>query len=93
VSQDPAIEELRVEIDRLDQQLLRLLSDRVAVVLRVGERKKAAGLAIFDPKREQEMLARLASEAKAPLDRELVLTVFRTLIAECRRLEGGSRDG
>jgi chorismate mutase / prephenate dehydratase len=93
VSQDPAIEELRVEIDRLDQELLRLLSDRVAVVLRVGERKKAAGLAIFDPKREQTMLDRLASQAASPLDRELVLTVFRTLIAECRRLEAGTRDG
>jgi len=93
VSHDPAIEELRVEIDRIDQSLLRALSDRAAVVLRIGERKKAAGLAIFDPRREQDLLDRLTSQAQAPLDRELVLTVFRTIVAECRRLEAGSRDG
>ena len=90
---DPVVEELRVEIDRIDQQLLRVLADRAVVVLKIGERKKAVGLAIHDASREQELLDRLASQADQPLDRDLVLTVFRTVVAECRRLEAGAREG
>lgn len=89
---DPDVEELRAEIDRIDQRLLQILAERARVVLRVGERKKVVGLAIFDPRREQELLDRLVAEIPVPLDRELVLAVFRTVVAECRRLEAGVRS-
>lgn len=88
---DPEVEALRVEIDRIDQQLLRILTERAKVVLRVGERKQVVGLSIHDPRREQALLDRLASQADPPLDQQIVLTVFRTIVAECRRLEAGVR--
>lgn len=88
---DPEVEALRVEIDRIDQQLLRILTERAKVVLRVGEQKQIVGLSIHDPRREQALLDRLASQADPPLDQQIVLTVFRTIVAECRRLEAGVR--
>jgi chorismate mutase/prephenate dehydratase len=93
VTDDPEVEALRVEIDRIDQRLLQVLAERATVVLRVGERKKVVGLAVHDPRREQALLERLVAQAPVPLDRELVLTVFRTIVAECRRLEAGGPEG
>lgn len=90
---DPEVERLRLEIDRIDREILRVLGERAAVVLRVGERKKIVGLSIHDPRREQELLDRLIEQAEAPLDRQLVHTVFKTIVSECRRLEAGVREG
>jgi len=92
VTEDSEVEALRAEIDRIDQELLGVLVKRAEVVLRVGERKKVVGLSIHDPRREQEVLDRLVAQTEAPLDHELVLKVFRTIVAECRRLEAGARE-
>lgn len=89
---DPEVQRLRAEIDRIDQEVLRVLAERARVVLRIGERKKVVGLSIHDPGREQELLDRLVGQATDPLDRELVLAVFRTIVTECRRLEAGGRE-
>jgi chorismate mutase/prephenate dehydratase len=47
----PTLPELRVQIDALDQQLLRLLNDRALVAEKVGEVKKREGTAFFRPDR------------------------------------------
>lgn len=41
------LEELRVEIDRIDQQMVRLFEERMQVVAEVMAVKKAAGLPIL----------------------------------------------
>lgn len=84
---DPEIAELRRSIDAIDQQLLMLLAERVRLVLAVGEQKRRAGLAIYDPAREKSLLDRLAAEASPPLEPEAVRRVFETIVAESRRLE------
>jgi chorismate mutase/prephenate dehydratase len=87
VIDDPEVARLRGEIDRIDQQLLELLQSRARLVLAVGDRKRARSLAVHDPERESDLLARLTERAGPPLDRALVEGVFREIVSECRRLE------
>ncbi|MBX3511745.1 MAG: chorismate mutase, partial [Hyphomonadaceae bacterium] len=77
----PTLESLRREIDRVDETILALVAER----LRLGDATAAAkapqpGLPIR-PGREVAMLRRLIAAAPAPVDRELVVELWRLLIA------------
>ena len=51
-----SIEELRSRIDVIDEQLVRLLNVRVACAVEVGKLKHEAGLPIYQPEREAQVL-------------------------------------
>ncbi|HSC87115.1 MAG TPA: chorismate mutase [Polyangiaceae bacterium] len=84
---DPEIDWLRGQIDAIDHQLLALVRQRLDVVLRVGERKREKGLAVYDPAREARLLESLGREATPPLDAEAITRIFTALVTECRRIE------
>ncbi len=54
------IEESRQKIDAIDREMIRLFCDRMKVTCDVAEYKRANGLPIYDPKRERELLAKVA---------------------------------
>jgi len=83
----PEIEALRVAIDEVDQKILELMTERVRLVLAVGDVKRARQMVVYDPERERRVLDRLASLAAPPLDPMTVRRVFERLIDEMRRLE------
>jgi chorismate mutase len=83
----PEIEALRVRIDEVDQKILELMTERVRLVLAVGDVKRARQMVVYDPERERRVLDRLASQAAPPLDPMTVRRVFERLIDEMRRLE------
>jgi chorismate mutase len=84
------IEELRTRIDVIDEQLLRLLNVRVACAVEVGRLKHEAGLPIYQPEREAQVLERVRQSATAlagPLTAEAVVRIFERIIDEARRAE------
>ena len=84
------IEELRTRIDVLDDQLVRLLNVRVACAVEVGRLKHEAGLPIYQPERETQVLSRVrksATELAGPLTAEAVVRIFERVIDEARRAE------
>ena len=84
------IEELRSRIDVIDDQLLRLLNVRVACAVEVGRLKHEAGLPIYQPEREAQVLAKVRQSATAlsgPLTAEAVVRIFERVIDEARRAE------
>lgn len=90
---DPEIAWLRKQIDAIDHQLLALLSQRLDVVLRVGDKKREKNLPLHDPSRESALLSRLSADAQAPIDGPMVAAVFRAIVSECRRIEGAHMAG
>ena len=58
-----SIEELRSRIDVIDEQLVRLLNVRVACAVEVGRLKHEAGLPIYQPEREAQVLASVRKSA------------------------------
>ena len=81
------IESLRKRIDELDEQLVRLLSARAACALEVGRVKKTLGVQLYQPSRESEVLAHVASVNQGPLDNGAIRRLFERIIDEARRLE------
>jgi chorismate mutase len=81
---DP-IETIRREIDGIDATLLSLVAERLQLADRLTAAKAPqAGLPIR-PGREVALLRRLVSSAPAPLERELVVELWRALIAASLR--------
>ena len=59
------LQELRTRIDAVDTELIRLLNERADLVHGVGEVKKAHGLEIYAPEREDALLQSLAAKNAA----------------------------
>ena len=57
-----SLEELRKELDRIDDQIAALYEQRMDVCGQVGEYKVKAGRKVFDRQREKEKLADVASK-------------------------------
>jgi chorismate mutase-like protein len=81
------IRELREEIDRVDEELLRLLNRRARLAAEIGELKRRAGLPVLDPAREREVLSRRRAADAGPLGRGAVVRIFRRIVRESRRVE------
>jgi len=85
-----SIEDLRSRIDVIDTQLVRLLNVRVACAVEVGRLKHEAGLPVYQPEREAQVLASVrqsATELAGPLEAEAVVRIFERIIDEARRAE------
>lgn len=81
------IRDLRARIDALDEALLRLLNERAACAVAIGEAKQALGLSIYQPEREREVLEHVEELNAGPLDTPAIRRLFERIIDEARRLE------
>jgi len=57
------LQELRTEIDRIDDQLVKLFAERMDIAARIGDYKRARNLPVFVPAREREKLQDVAEKA------------------------------
>jgi chorismate mutase len=86
------IEDWRGEINAIDSELLRLLNERARLAVKVGKKKKAAGLNLCDPLREREVIERARSANPGPLDERAVVKIFRLIILESKRVEANAME-
>ncbi len=84
----PGLADLRVEIERIDNQLLDLVVRRVMVARRIGAAKRAAGLPVLDPQREATVVRRAATFARDnDIREEDIRGLVWSLIGLTRRAE------
>ncbi len=82
------LDELRKDIDRVDEVLVRLLNERARCVCEVGRLKKEQGIEIYQPDREKDVLRHVREIAgEGPLGGDAVARLFERIIDEARRLE------
>ena len=81
------IKDLRGKIETVDDQILRLLNKRAEIVLEVGKVKTKGKWNFYDPKREKEILHRLASHTSGPFPDHAISSIFHEIISACRSLE------
>ncbi len=74
---------LRKEIDRIDEEILKLLNKRAEVALKIGEIKKAHNAPVYVPGRERAVLDRLVELNRGPFPNEALRYIFREIIAAC----------
>ncbi len=85
------LEQLREEIDAIDNEILKLLNKRMRVVQEVGKLKQSDKSAIYRPEREKSILDRLKSLNKGPLNDDAIDAIFLEIFAVSRNLERPER--
>lgn len=85
---DEKLKALRDEIDRVDEQLLLLLSQRLKVADEIAKLKKKLGMGIRDEAREQIVIDRAKKRAKElDLDPSFVESIMRLAISHAVSVE------
>ncbi len=88
---DAELGKVRKKIDAIDSSLQKLLNDRAALALKVGEIKQAAegeeGAIYYRPEREAQILARIQENNEGPLNNDDIARLFREIISCCLNLE------
>jgi chorismate mutase len=82
-----SIDDWRDEIDRIDEQLVRLLNERSQCAIEIGRIKRDAGLAIYSPSREKQVIEHVTSVNGGPLDADAMRRLFERIIDESRSIE------
>jgi len=84
------LDDCRVAIDSIDNEILELLNKRMKVVERVGEIKHDSGGAIYRPEREKAIIERLTKDSKESnglLNGSAIEAIFLEIFAVSRNLE------
>ncbi len=79
--------ELRIAIDAVDDELLRLLNERARLVQAVGAIKTELKQPFYVPDRERQILERLQAANGGPFPTEALRPVFSEIISACLSLE------
>ena len=82
-----SLEELRVKLDEIDDQIAGLYEQRMEVCAEVGEYKIKAGRKVFDRQREKEKLADVASKVNGEFNRKGIQELYQQLMSMSRKLQ------
>lgn len=77
------LDELRAEIDIIDDQLINLFEERMEVASKIGQYKKENGLPVLNSQREREILNNIADKSKPEM--KSYLRVLYSLLFELSR--------
>jgi len=81
------IKKLRAEIDIVDEEILKLLNKRAAVVLKIADIKRDTKVKFYSPEREQQIIERLMSLNKGPFSDEALRALYREILSASLSLE------
>ncbi len=84
---DMQFDDIRREIDEIDDAVLALLNRRSACSLRVGALKAKSGAAVFRPGREQMLMEKLLAANPGPLPDEHLRGIYREILSSSRALQ------
>lgn len=79
------LDELRIRISEVDEELIRLIGERRRLVLDIGEEKARRGLPVMDPAREAKVVRKAAARARElGVDQEMTRDIIWRIIAAAR---------
>ena len=81
------LDEYRVLIDDVDRRIVDLLNERTRVVENIGRVKRHADLPVYEPKREEQVFANIASHNHGPMTPDAVKGIFERIIDEMRKIQ------
>lgn len=78
------LNEIRQQIDTVDNEIVALLEERMKLVTRVSAYKQRTGKAIYDPEREQALLDNVAASVVNPEYQEAIVASFADIMKRSR---------
>lgn len=88
-----SLSDWRRRIDEIDTQLVKLLNERSHCALEIGKLKQAANIPLYQPERENEVLANAERNNPGPLTDAAVRRLFERIIDEARAAERDAMHG
>jgi len=83
------LEELRKQVDALDSEIIRLISERMKVTREIGQKKKEAGTPIEDKNREKIVLERARNLAlEMGLNPEDIKRIYQRILTASKEVQG-----
>jgi chorismate mutase-like protein len=82
-----SVEELRKQIDVIDEEIVKKLNERTKIVLKVRDEKKAEGQPYHDPERELRILNKVMSANQGPLDADTIKHLYRHILQHMREFQ------
>ena len=79
------LKQLRDQVDKLDDELLKLVNQRAALAQQIGHLKEDG--VMLRPEREAQVLNRLQKNNSGPLSNAAVAQLFTEIMSQCRALE------
>jgi chorismate mutase/prephenate dehydratase len=81
------ISEAREKINAIDEQMVKLFEERMAAVLDVLKYKKEHNLAVFDSKREEEIIKKNVEFLKNKELKEYYLEFFSAVLSSSKKYQ------
>jgi chorismate mutase len=81
------LECLRQQIHDIDREIVRLLSERFQLALKIGQIKTGMGIPFFDRNREKEVISNVLKMPHAPLDEKSLEELFQHILQICREAQ------
>jgi chorismate mutase len=81
------IEDLRGRVDEVDRELIRILNERARIVQELVAIKAEAGKPLFDPRREEEILQKVAEQNEGPIYDTSMREIFELILHRIRDME------
>mgnify|MGYP006291985273 FL=1 len=81
------IEDLRAEIDRIDEELVELLNRRATQAVEIGQYKRVKGIDVTDEDREEIVLERVIERNDGPFSDGQIYRIYRQIISETKELQ------
>ena len=79
------LQDFRLQLNELDDALMKILERRFEVCRRIGKYKKEQGMLVEDPKREQEIIdSKIESSGLSPI---FIGDLFKLIMNESKRLQ------
>ena len=77
----------RKKIDDLDQQLVKLLSERAQAAHEIGKLKKDSAMPIYEPDRERLVFENVRKANRGPLPDQDMLRIYERIIDIMRKIQ------
>jgi chorismate mutase len=77
----------RRKIDELDEQLVRLISERANCALEIGRLKSHSSMPVYEPDRERIIFDNIARQNKGPLSQVQLRQIFERLVDVMRQIQ------
>jgi len=81
------IDDLRTEIDEIDERLVELLNRRASTAMEIGQRKKIEGKNITDRDREREVIRGVKRKNNGPFSDQQLERIYQRLITETKNIQ------
>jgi chorismate mutase len=85
VAQDPVVDDLRARITATDAEIVAAVNRRAALVAELHDHKRAQGYDVFDPAREEQVIAAAVRASHGPLSEAGLRELYGVILPLCTR--------